>query len=302
MARTVAGPIRARRIGMHELPEGDDARHDLERRLQRAAARWGVALEPGRSHSPRGCVALGRRADGAPVAIKIVATLDERPAAAALAHWAGQGSVLLLAHADDALLLERASPGTDLAGLTLAGRDDEATAILCDVAARLHEAPPPRADAGFPTVEEWARAFARWRAAGALALPAALVDRAAGIHRELAASQRHTRLLHGDLQHFNVLRDTRRGWLAIDPKGVIGEPAWEMGAAFRNPCGVGFEPASSALVDRRAGIMSERLSLDRDRVLGWAFAQAVLSAVWSVEDGESPDQTLAVALAVRGVR
>jgi streptomycin 6-kinase len=46
------------------------------------------------------------------------------------------------------------------------------------------------------------------------------------------------RLLHGDLQHYNVLLDRKRGWLAIDPKGVVAEGEFELGAALRNPIGM----------------------------------------------------------------
>lgn len=38
-----------------------------------------------------------------------------------------------------------------------------------------------------------------------------------------------------DLQHYNVLFDDARGWLAIDPKGVVGEVEYEIGAILRNP-------------------------------------------------------------------
>jgi streptomycin 6-kinase len=40
----------------------------------------------------------------------------------------------------------------------------------------------------------------------------------------LGESQRSTRLLHGDLHRHNVLSDDARGSVAIDPKGVVGEP------------------------------------------------------------------------------
>jgi streptomycin 6-kinase len=87
---------------------------------------------------------------------------------------------------------------------------------------------------------------------------------------ELAASQGPRCLLHGDLHQTNILWDEQRGWLAIDPKGVIGEPAYEFGAALRNP--------DVGLADRRIHIIAERTGLDRERVAGWAYAQAVLSA------------------------
>jgi streptomycin 6-kinase len=278
------------------------------RRLRRAVRRWRLALDGEPACSRWGCVALAHRPRGdgtpEPVVVKVVDDReDEARAWVALRHFAGRGAVRLLAHADGASLLERALPGQALVALTSAGRDDEATAILCDVAAALHA---PRLDDdllahGFPTVADWGRGFDRWLAAGAPLLPRALVDRAAALYAELAASQDAPRLLHGDLHHFNVLRDDARGWLAVDPKGVIGERAHEPGAMLRNPVGAAFDralTASTAVAARRAAIAAERLALDRRRVLAWGFAQAVLSAVWSWEDGESPDHALAVAEAI----
>ena len=69
---------------------------------------------------------------------------------------------------------------------------------------------------------------------------------------ELCASQRGVRLLHGDLQHYNVLFDRRRGWVSIDPKGVLGEPEYEIGAALRNPARPALY-AVRAIVERGCG-------------------------------------------------
>jgi streptomycin 6-kinase len=185
--------------------------------------------------------------------------------------------------------------------LVAAGRDDEATAVVCDVAGALHAPAAPAADLAFPTVADWGRGFERYRRSGDATLPPELVDRAEALYRELAASQDAPRLLHGDLHHFNVLHDAERGWLAIDPKGVVGEPAYEFGAMLRNPWGGEYGRALCAatpVVGRRCSIVSERLALDRRRVLAWGFAQAVLSAVWSAEDAESPDHALSVAAAI----
>jgi streptomycin 6-kinase len=256
--------------------------------------------------SPTGLVAFGLApdADGGrrPVVVKVAdARADEGLAWAALRHFDGRGAVRLLAHADGASLLERAVPGRLLSELVRDGRDDEATAILCDIAAALHRPAVPAAGIGFPTVADWGRGFDRYRRWGDAAVPPALVDRAAAVFEELAASQEAPRLLHGDLHHFNVLHDAGRGWLAIDPKGVIGEPAYEFGALLRNPWGDGFDRTACAapgVVDRRSRLIAKRLGLDRRRVLAWGYAQAVLSAVWSQEDGEAPDHALAVAEAI----
>jgi streptomycin 6-kinase len=174
-------------------------------------------------------------------------------------------------------------PGTSLTSLVLYGRDDEATEILADVIQRMGGGNP--AVAWAVTAEAWGRGFRGYLDSGDAQIPARLVDRAGETYASLCASQRHTRLLHGDLQHYNVLFDADRGWLAIDPKGVVGEVEYELGASLRNP---GERPdlfASPDIVERRVRLHAARLGIDADRTLRWACAQAVLSAIWTVEDG-----------------
>ena len=92
-------------------------------------------------------------------------------------------------------------------------------------------------------------------------------------------------LLHGDLQHYNVLFSRNRGWVAIDPKGVVGELEYEVGALLRNPVERPELFASSGTVTRRLETLTTLVDLDYSRTLAWSFAQAVLSAIWDVEDG-----------------
>ena len=92
-------------------------------------------------------------------------------------------------------------------------------------------------------------------------------------------------LLHGDLHHYNVLFDNERGWVAIDPKGVVGELEYEIGAILRNPVELPELFADPAVVERRLKTLTGLLSLNYTRALIWSFAQAILSAIWGVEDG-----------------
>ena len=135
--------------------------------------------------------------------------------------------------------------------------------------------------------ERVGRGFARYIERADARIPAALVGRASDLYAELCETQGSTRLLHGDLQHYNVLRDHERGWLAIDPKGVVGEVEYEVGASLRNPGELPDVLADRGRIERRVGMMSSRLGLDAHRVLGWAFAQAVLSAIWLPQFGSS---------------
>ena len=107
----------------------------------------------------------------------------------------------------------------------------------------------------------------------------------------LCVSERRPRLLHGDLQHYNLLFDRRRGWVAIDPKGVIGEVEYEVGAFVRNPVAQPELFLARSTIERRLKKLTNRLNLNYERALRWSFAQAVLSAIWSIEDGFAVDET-----------
>ena len=249
-------------------------------RAAACAARWGLELgEPWPSSYHE--VVAARRRDGSPAVLKLGPPGDPgmRAEAETLREWAGRGAVRLLEADVDAgaLLLERAQPGTPVSALP----DDEAMAAAAGVMRRLWRSP---VGDGYPSVEDWGRGFARHRAAhggGPGPLPAQPFAAAERRYAELCASAGEPVLLHGDLHHGNVLRAGREPWLAIDPKGVTGEPAYEAGALLRNPPGLAPSPA---VARRRLDRLAGELELDRERLREWAFAQAVLSAVWWIED------------------
>ena len=245
-------------------------------RLHACATRWGLEVEPA-FETPTSLIAFGRRG-GDPVALKIIkAPGDEWDSGDVLAAFGGRGTVRVYEREPGAMLIERLSPGDSLVALSQCGRDDEATAILADVMLAMTPDAPP---AKVATIAEWGRGFDRARG-----LDAELVADAAARYRRLLDSQTDPRLLHGDLQHSNVLFDAARGWTAIDPKGVIGELEFEIGAALRNPVEAPALYADPIVVRRRVQIFAERLRLDARRILEWGFAQAVLSAIWEIEDG-----------------
>jgi streptomycin 6-kinase len=203
----------------------------------------------------------------------------------ALQHYAGRGSVQLLDfdEARGVLLLERLTPGKTLLSVS---SDEEATRIAARLMRKLWR--PLPSHHSFPTVEVWARGLKRTGP-----LPRRLVQMAETLFRELIASSGPPVLLHGDLHHFNILSAQRTPWVAIDPKGVAGEPAYEPGALLRNPHR---ETCTDIEVQRRrVMVLCEELGLDRQRMVGWAMAQAVLSAWWSYEEAGSWEPACAIA-------
>jgi streptomycin 6-kinase len=255
---------------------------------------WGVAIE--RTVATKNSLLVhGLRGDK-PVVLKIVNEPgDEWRCGEMAARFGGRGVVQVYEHMPGAALFEKLVPGEPLAKLTLAGRDDEATDVLAMLLGRMA---PGDAPEGCPTVEEWGKAFERYHASGDARIPAALLEPAQRIFRELSATQRNPGLLHGDLHHYNVLSDRARGWCAIDPKGVVGELEYELGAALRNPFDRPGLFANLVIVERRLAHFGLVLGIDVGRARGWCFAQAVLAAIWSIEDGTGEaERDAALALA-----
>ena len=274
--------------------------NERERLADRARA-WNVDVGPVLD-SPTSLLAFGTR-HGEPVVLKVVRqeSGDEWNAGSVAARFDGHGSVRVLEHVPGATLMEEVRPGTPLTDVVRAGSDDIATDVLCDVVEAMIDAEP--ATAGIATAEAYGAGFVRYLESGDARIPTHTVERAHACYRSLCASQSHVRLLHGDLQHANVLSAGDERWLAIDPKGVVAELAFELGPIFRNPPGMP-EHYTAASIERRARRLAERLELDVDRILAWAFCLAVLSAVWTVEDEaalSADDPAVRVSSALDGI-
>jgi len=204
----------------------------------------------------------------------------------------GAAAELFDADADKGiLLLERAQPAVKLSAI-----DDElATVVAARMMGELWR-PLPSAHA-FPTAAEWALGFERLRrrfGGGTGPFDSRLDGAAESLFEELLGSAAAPVLVHGDLHHFNILSAARRPWIAIDPKGLAAEPAYEVGALLRNPAPERY--LDPAVQRRRVAVLADELGFDLRRIAGWGAAQAVLSAWWTYEDGGAEWQS-AVACA-----
>ena len=288
---------------------GDDGRAWLDRLpqiLDEYAARWDLTIGPPLALSYN-YVASATRADGTTAVFKCGVPREQISGEiAALRHWDGDGAVRVL-DADapaGVFLLEHVTPGTPIVEID----DGEATRIAARLMHRLWR-PPPKTHA-FPSLSDWGEAFHLLRArhgGGTGDLPAEAVERGEALYSALVATQAQPIVLHGDLHHCNILSGEREPWLVIDPHGVVGEPAFEVGAWLRNPAG---DPGDSeeacfllnqrdvpSILTRRLDIFSEELALPRDRLRDWGIAFATLSACWSDEANHRAgwEQALAVA-------
>ena len=104
-----------------------------------------------------------------------------------------------------------------------------------------------------------------------------------------------TKPLHGDLHHGNILSSDGRGWLAIDPKGLLGEPAYDLANVFLNPVGMMEVIQDPSRIDRLADRFARNLGYERRRLLRFAYVHAALSACWTLAEGGDPAEQLRVA-------
>ncbi|MEO8113043.1 MAG: aminoglycoside phosphotransferase family protein [Phenylobacterium sp.] len=252
-------------------------------------ARWGLTPdgEPFET-AYTGSRLLPVRQGGAPAMLKIATAREERRGAVLMRWWAGEGAARVLAQEGEALLLERLEGPGSLAAMARSGQDDAASRILCDVAARLHAPRPGPAPADLAPLATWLRALAP-----AAAAHGGVLTRSLQAADGLLADPREVCVLHGDLHHGNVLDGGPRGWLAIDPKGVMGERGYDYANILCNPDA---ETATTpGRLAQQAAVVAVAARLEPQRLLTWLLVHAGVSAAWSLRDGWDPAAALKIA-------
>ncbi|HEY7792497.1 MAG TPA: aminoglycoside phosphotransferase family protein [Gaiellaceae bacterium] len=267
-------------------PGGADWLERLPRLVAACRERWSLGRLTAFEPAHISLVLAVERLDGTPAVLKVnFPEPESEHEADALAHWRGEGAVRLLEHDPDrrALLLERCDPGTQLWAVD---DEDEANAIAAAVLRRLWRPPAP----GHPfrllaaEAERWAEELPRdWEAAGR-PFERLLLDEAVSACRELTRGQPEQVVLHQDFHGGNVLRAARERWLAIDPKPLAGERAFDAASLLRDRRWLLREPGAARRIRRRLDLLSAELGLDRERARRWGIVHAL---AWGVSgDGK----------------
>lgn len=236
---------------------------------------------------------------GETVVLKVLAPdeTEEQTGALALRYFRGQGAVRLLRHDDGAHLLEYAA-GDELITLVERGDDEAATRIIAQVLNQLHGVPQDAPRDGLFTLERWFRALFTQAATDQRAGAETIYTRGAALARRLLDDPRDVRVLHGDIHHRNI-RQSARGWLAFDPKGLVGERTYDCANALCNPPITGIVHNEARLLTS-AAVLADALNIDQARVLAFTYAYACLSACWSltISDQDMAQWALGVATIV----
>jgi streptomycin 6-kinase len=200
---------------------------------------------------------------------------EEQRGAIALRYFDGQGAVRLLRFDEGAHLLEYAA-GDELATLVERGEDENATRIIAQVIKQIHSIPQDAPHDGLFTLNRWFGELFNKAATDGQAGIESIYVRSAPLARRLLADQREVRVLHGDIHHRNI-RQSLRGWLAFDPKGLVGERTYDCANTLCNPAMPELVRNETRLLTN-AAILADMLALDLSRVLAFTYAYACLNA------------------------
>ncbi|WP_056314212.1 aminoglycoside phosphotransferase family protein [Devosia sp. Root685] len=258
-----------------------------ETALSRAMIRWSLTKSTPVAETPRSWLFRVEQNGRNFAALKIIkpeASKEEGRGIRLLQWYEGDGAATVFDTHGDTVFMEWLDGGT-LGEPVRAGRDDEGTIAIATVVASLHK-PRPDAPEGLEPLRDRFQALFDTDVRAWPRTARDLYARSAGIALKLFDKPSAIVPLHGDLHHDNIM-SSDRGWLAIDPKGVLGDPAYETANIFINPERATEIASDPKRIAARADILSQRLGYNRKRILGWAAAHAALSACWDLEAGNA---------------
>jgi streptomycin 6-kinase len=211
----------------------------------------------------------------------------------ALIYFNGNGSIKLIDHAEKyhALLLQQA-----ISGITLTSFYPHQIDLVIDcytsTMKKLHSKHLP-SKYNYPHISEWLQAIDKLTPNHHI--PASLLTNVISLKNKLLKTIATEVFLHGDLHHDNILKHNNE-WLAIDPKGVIGETAFEIAAFdFMYLNELANDINVNNTVETRINLLAKKADLDAQRIKDWILVRLVLMAAWNIEDNLNPDNAIKLA-------
>jgi len=179
----------------------------------------------------------------------------------------------------NATLLERITPGTTIE--SLAKKDDnQATLIICNLIKRIAEITPRKSDK-VRNIYKLSSGFDKYLNSS----DKNIVMTAQNIFKKLEQEAGPLKLLHGDLHHENILKNSKDDYIIIDPKGYLGEIEFEFAAMLRNPIKLPNLWLNEDQLKQRLEIIKQEFpQLNQDKIISYGFAVNILSATWMIED------------------
>ncbi|MGQ3887912.1 aminoglycoside phosphotransferase family protein [Legionella sp. CNM-1927-20] len=211
----------------------------------------------------------------------------------ALTHFNGQGCIKVLALDLDynALLLEQAIPGNSLKYINELTLHEKIT-CYASIVKQLAAKPPPK-NYQFHAVTHWLRVIDNLTPHK---FEQALIDKAQRLKSKLINTSTSFYLCHGDLHLENIINH-QKSWLAIDPKGIIGDIGFEAAAydlISKEELNQEKQNCKTIILERLIKL-AKALDIDLAYLTSWVFLRVILSAQWFIEDKGDPTFMLSLA-------
>ena len=262
-------------------------RDGLPRLAARVLADWDLRPDGGAWTGECSLVLGVQDSDSRPAALKLGWPHPEaRHEHLALREWGGEGSARLL-RADPArgsLLLERLGEA-DLTTVDVL----EACEVVGGLYRRLHRTATPQFDRLAQRAAGWSQRLQQLPASAPV--PHRLVEQAAALANEFAVdSATNGTLIHTDLHYTNVLAGRREPWLAIDPKPLSGDPAFEVAPMLWNRWHEAVATGNiRGAIRARMGVLTWFSGLDEDRTRDWVIVRSLVNVLSTLEDSTALD-------------
>jgi len=184
------------------------------------------------------------------------------------------------------LLEEQVQPGKSL-------RDEESLhkrlAVFCSLYQGLHKMPSE--SGAFPAYTEWVSRITDYMSKQELYKELYLhMKQAKDICLSVSSAFSQTMLLHGDFHHDNIILCGHETYKIIDPKGVLGDPVFDVPRFILNE----YEDEKNSELHRKIAdiiaILEKTLHIPNEILKKCLYVETAMGVCWRIEDGIAPGE------------
>ncbi|MBP1994858.1 aminoglycoside phosphotransferase family protein [Paenibacillus eucommiae] len=185
-----------------------------------------------------------------------------------------------------AILEERVQPGNPL-------RDesslDKRLAVFCSLYKGLHITPAK--EEIYPTYTEWVGRITAYMSKRQDCKKLYVhMKKAKDICLSVSNLYSQKMLLHGDFHHDNILLGNDGKYVIIDPKGVIGDPVFDVPRFILNEFSDEITTELYKKINDIICILEKNLNIPNDILKQCLYVETAMGVCWSVEDGTTPEE------------
>lgn len=166
---------------------------------------------------------------------------------------------------------------------------DTRLAVFCSLYEDLY-VEPAKADL-YPTYTEWVNNITAYMSTRPDCTQLyEYMEKAKELHESVSAAYTRRLLLHGDFHHDNILRGENGEYVLIDPKGVVGDPVFDVPRFIVNEFGDDRTEETARHINNILRVLEQRLAIPDNVLRQCLFVETIMGLCWCVEDGPPPGE------------